>query len=155
MSTIQTQAGSDLKPGHILVDQRSNSPLGVLVHKLSPSKYIVFHFEKEHSLVPIFSKINYTPHINKSGNINQVAHRKLKSAILKYYRTHNLSPVETRSMAPLMDFAYPNGIPEYSPESWSMDYLEEPKLNVGKRIFLNTTSGSSLSHLNKIGRAHV
>ena len=147
-STIQTQAGSDLKPGYILLDQLSNTPLGVLVHKLSPDKYIVFHFEKDHSLVPIFSKINYNPNINKSGTINQVAHRKLKSALLKYYRTHNLSPVETKSMGPLMDFAFPNGIPEYSPESWEQDHLEEVKLNVGKKIFLNTTASSSLSHLN-------
>ena len=142
----------DINPGHILNDNLTNKNLGVLVHKLSPLKYIVFNFEKINSICPVFSKINNVSNISKIGNINQVVYKPLKNALLKYYRTHNISSIEQKSMNLLMDYAFPNGIPEYSPEL-SLDYENnnENKLdniNIGKKLFLNTTINSSLSHLN-------
>jgi hypothetical protein len=141
----------NVRPGSILINSSTNKLYGVLVTTLPNNKIIVFRLEK--NTHPIFSKLDVHPHIAKVGIINEFQYSTLKNALLKYYRTYNLTPSEKKMMQPLMNFAFPIGIPEYQP---NIDLPERDielmdlhsKLVTGNRIMINTPNKSCNSHLN-------
>ena len=140
----------NFKIGSILINTSNNKLYGVLVTILPNNKIIVFRLDKDTH--PIFSKFEIHPHIAKVGIINENQYASLKSALLKHYRTYNLTPSEKQMLKPLMEFAFPIGIPEYQPnvelperDIQLMDL--HSKLTPGNRIFINTPIKSSYNHL--------
>jgi hypothetical protein len=140
----------NFKVGSILINTSSNKLYGVLVTILPNNKIIVFRLDK--NTHPIFSKFEIHQHIAKVGIINENQYASLKSALLKHYRTYNLTPSEKQMLKPLMEFAFPIGIPEYQPnvelperDIQLMDL--HSKLTAGNRIFINTPIKSSYNHL--------
>ena len=138
-------------PGSILINTSSNKLYGVCVSLLPNNKIIVFRLDN--NTHPIFSKFELHPNIAKVGIINEYNYANLKSALLKHYRTYNLTITEKNMLQQLMNFAFPLGIPEYQP------HIELPerdiqlmdlhsKLSSGVRILVNTPPKSSYSHLN-------
>lgn len=141
----------EITPGSILINNIDGKFYGVLVTKLPNNKVIVFRLDK--NTHPIFSKLNNHPQIIKSGIINEHQHAPLKSALLKHYRTYNLTSSEKNMLQPLMDFAFPLGIPEYQPDvelpERDLKLMDlHSKLNIGSRLYLNTTPKSCYQHLN-------
>ena len=144
---------TEFNAGSILINTANNKLYGVLVAVLQqtePKKIIVFRLDKNTN--PIFSRFQLHPHIAKVGIINEHQYSNLKSALLKHYRTYNLTPTEKTMLKPLMDFAFPLGIPEYQPH---IDLPERDiqlmdlhsRLVSGQRIFINTPHKSTYSHL--------
>jgi len=144
---------TDFNPGSILINTANNKLYGVLVttlHTIPNNKIIVFRLDKNTN--PIFSKFQVHPNIAKVGIINEHQYANIKSALLKYYRTYNLTPTEKTMLKSLMDFAFPLGIPEYQPH---IDLPERDiqlmdlhsRLIPGTRIFINTPNKSTYSHL--------
>lgn len=137
-------------PGSILVNNATNKLYGVLVTHLPNQKIIVFRLDK--NTHPIFSKFELHDNIMKVGIINEGQYANLKSALLKHYRTHNLTPTEKKMLQPLMNFAFPLGIPEYDPgtelperDLAAMDL--NSKLISGSRFYINTPAKSCYNHL--------
>ena len=147
---------TDFNPGSILINTSNNKLYGVLVTTLNnnsinqPNKIIVFRLDK--NTHPIFSKFQVHPHISKVGIINEHQYANLKSALLKHYRTYNLTASEKQMLSPLMNFAFPLGIPEYQPN------IELPERDIqlmdlhsrlvpGARVFVNTPNKSCYNHL--------
>ena len=141
---------SHLNPGSMLVDSNNNDDYGVMVDKISPTKVIVFRLDK--NTYPVFSKLTLNPHIVKYGNINEFKNTKLKSALLKYYHTTNMSKNEKSKLSKLLDFAFPLGIPAYQPEKPLSDD-EQAHLNlhrdldIGRKVFINTPKKSLFNFL--------
>ena len=141
----------DIKPGSILINTSTNKLYGVLVSILPNNKIVVFRLDK--NTHPIFSKFDIHPYITKVGIINQFQYSSMKSALLKYYRTYNLTLSEKKMLKALMEFAFPLGIPEYKPEvelpERDIEMMDlHSKLITGNRIMLNTPSNSCYKHLN-------
>jgi len=141
----------NIKPGSILINTATNKVYGVLVSLLPNNKIIVFRLDK--NTHPIFSKLDIHPHITKVGIINEFQYSTLKNALLKYYRTYNLTPSEKKMMEPLMIFAFPLGIPEYQPNielpERDIEFMDiHSKLTTGNRIMINTPNKSCYNHLN-------
>tara|TARA_B100000575_G_scaffold143994_2_gene114979 strand:+ start:1548 stop:8054 length:6507 start_codon:yes stop_codon:yes gene_type:complete len=137
-------------PGHILINSNTQQTYGVLVKNL-PSKKIVFRLDK--NTFPVFSKIDNHPYIQKIGNINESSNSDLKSALLKYYSTNNLTESEKKILVELLNFSFPNGIPKYQPdiELPDEDILNMDlgsKLVIGNKLYLNTNKDSSYKYLN-------
>ena len=137
-------------PGSILVNTATNKLYGVLVANLPDRKIIVFRLDK--NTHPIFSKFEQHETIAKVGIINEGQYANLKSALLKHYRTTNLTPTENKMLQPLMNFAFPLGIPEFNPgaelperDIAAMDL--NSKLSSGSRIYINTPPKSSYNYL--------
>jgi hypothetical protein len=137
-------------PGSILINTSNNKLYGTLVTTLPNNKIIVFRLDK--NTHPIFSKFEIHPHISKIGIINEHQFSSLKSALLKHYRTYNLTPTEKKMLTPLMNFAFPLGIPEYQPgcelperDIALMDL--HSKMCTGARMFINTHNKSCYQHL--------
>jgi len=138
-------------PGSILINTTTNKLYGVLVSLLTNNKIIVFRLDK--NTHPIFSKFELHPNIAKVGIINEYQYSNLKSALLKHYRTYNLTITEKQMLQPLMNFAFPLGIPEYQPDvelpERDIQLMDlNSKLSTGCRILLNTPQKSTCSHLN-------
>jgi len=144
---------TDFNPGSILINTTNNKLYGVLVATLPSqpnNKIIVFRLDK--NTHPIFSKFQIHQHISKVGIINEHNYAELKGALLKHYRTYSLTPTEKQMLKPLMEFAFPLGIPEYQPHK---DLPERDiqlmdlhsRIIPGSRIFLNTPNKSCYSHL--------
>ena len=135
---------TEFNPGSILINTSNNKLYGVLVTTLpsQPSnKIIVFRLDK--NTHPIFSKFQIHQHISKVGIINEHNYAELKGALLKHYRTYNLTPTEKQMLKPLMDFAFPLGIPEYQPHKDLPDRDIQlmdlhSRIVPGSRIFVNT-----------------
>ena len=141
----------NIKPGSILINTSTNKLYGVLVSILPNNKIIVFRLDK--NTHPIFSKLDIHPHITKVGIINEFQYSTLKNALLKYYRTYNLTPSEKKMMEPLMIFAFPLGVPEYQPNvelpERDIEFMDlHSKLMSGNRIMINTPNKSCYNHLN-------
>ena len=146
---------TDFNPGSILINTSNNKLYGVLVttiqnNQSQANKIIVFRLDK--NTHPIFSKFQLHPNVAKVGIINEHQYSNLKSALLKHYRTYNLTPTEKQMLSPLMNFAFPLGIPEYQPN------VELPERDIqlmdlhsrivpGARIFINTQHDSCYSQL--------
>jgi hypothetical protein len=137
-------------PGSILVNTATNKLYGVLVATLPNLKIIVFRLDK--NTHPIFSKFELHDNIAKVGIINEGQYANLKSALLRHYRTTNLTPTEKKMLQPLMNFAFPLGIPEYDPgaelperDITAMDL--NSKLEAGARLYINTPPKSCYNHL--------
>jgi hypothetical protein len=137
-------------PGSILVNTATNKLYGVLVATLPTSKIIVFRLDK--NTHPIFSKFELHNNIAKVGIINEGQYANLKSALLRHYRLTNLTSTEKKMLQPLMNFAFPLGIPEYNP---GVELLERDiaamdlnsKLGTGARLYINTPPKSCYNHL--------
>ena len=141
----------NIKPGSILINTSTNKLYGVLVSILTNNKIIVFRLDK--NTHPIFSKLDIHPYITKVGIINEFQYSTLKNALLKYYRTYNLTPSEKKMMESLMIFAFPLGVPEYQPNvelpERDIEFMDlHSKLMTGNRIMINTPSKSCYNHLN-------
>lgn len=137
-------------PGSILVNTATNKLYGVLVANLPTNKIIVFRLDK--NTHPIFSKFELHDNIAKVGIINEGQYANLKSALLRHYRTTNLTLTEKKMLQPLMNFAFPLGIPEYDPgrelperDIVAMDL--NSKLGAGARLYINTPAKSCYNHL--------
>src|SRR6056300_1277137 len=140
----------NIKPGSILINTSTNKLYGVLVSILPNNQIIVFRLDK--NTHPIFSKFDIHPHIIKVGNINEFQYSTLKNALLKYYRTYNLTTTEKQMLKPLMIFAFPLGIPEYQPEvelpERDIELMDlHSKLISGNRIMINTPQKSCYKSL--------
>lgn len=139
--------------GSILYDNINNKKLGVLVYILNNNLIL---FKLENDLYPIFSKIAYESldNIQTIGNINETENQNLKLQLLKYYRNHNLTNKEKQLLNKLMNYAYPNGIPEYNTTTTNTDE-ELESLNIlqflkkGNKCNLNTTHDSPFENLNE------
>ena len=94
----------NIKPGSILVNTSNNKLYGVLVSILPNNKIIVFRLDK--NTHPIFSKLDIHPHITKVGIINEFQYSTLKNALLKYYRTYNLTPSEKKNDGTFNDICF-------------------------------------------------
>lgn len=137
-------------PGSILVNTATNKLYGVLVANLPNQKIIVFRLDK--NTHPIFSKFELHDNIAKVGIINEGQYANLKNALLRHYRTTNLTPTEKKMLQPLMNFAFPLGIPEYDPgvELPERDIIAidlNSKLGAGARLYINTPPKSCYNHL--------
>jgi len=128
-------------PGSILANTATNKLYGVLVATLPNQKIIVFRLDK--NTHPIFSKFELHDNIAKVGIINEGQYANLKNALLRHYRTTNLTPTEKKMLQPLMNFSFPLGIPEYDPgvelperDIATMDL--NSKLSTGARLYINT-----------------
>ena len=85
---------NSFNPGSILINTSTNKLYGVLVSVLPNNKIIVFRLDK--NTHPIFSKFAIHPNIAKVGIINEYQYSNLKSALLKHYRTYNLTATEKK-----------------------------------------------------------
>lgn len=137
--------------GSILINTSTNKLYGVLVTVLPNNKLIVFRLDKDTH--PIFSKFEIHQNIAKVGNINEYQYSTIKTALLKHYRTYNLTLTEKQLLQPLMNFAFPLGIPEYHPEvelpERDIQLMDlNSKLTTGCRIQIHTPIKSSYNHLN-------
>ena len=140
-----------INPGSIIINTSTNKLYGVLVSILPNNKIIVFRLDR--NTHPIFSKFNNHSNVTKVGIINEFRYSTLKNALLKYYRTYNLTQSEKHMLKPLMDFAFPLGIPEYQPEielpERDIELMDlHSKLMSGNRVLLNTPQHSCYKHLN-------
>ncbi len=140
----------EFNPGSILVNTATNKLYGVLVATLPNNKIIVFRLDK--NTHPIFSKFELHDNIAKMGIINEGQYANLKNALLRHYRLTNLTPTEKKMLQPLMNFAFPLGIPEYDPgtelperDIAAMDL--NSKLGAGARLYINTPPKSCYNHL--------
>lgn len=139
----------NLKPGNIIINAINNSNYGVIVNQ-KKNKLIVFRLEN--NTYPVFSKIDINPNLKKNGHINEYQNEILKLAFLKYISNSILSENEKKMLQPLINFAFPLGVPEYRPE---IELPERDQLNldlgshlvVGKKIFINTPSFSPYKFL--------
>lgn len=134
----------ELTPGSIIVNSANNKNYGTIVENKN-NKIIVFRLEKD--TYPVFSKIDYHPYIKKTGNINEFKNELLKSALLKYISTNNLTKNEESLLKNLLEFAFPLGIPEYRPDIELPERDQEnldlnSHLVIGKKLFINTPSSS-------------
>jgi hypothetical protein len=137
-------------PGSILVNTATNKLYGVLVSHLHNNKIIVFRLDK--NTHPIFSKFELHENIMKVGVINEYQYSNLKNALLRHYRTYNLTPTEKKMLQPLINFAFPLGIPEYNseielPERDMLAMDLNSKLVYGARFYLNTPVKSCYNYL--------
>ena len=137
-------------PGSILVNTATNKLYGVLVATLPNHKIIVFRLDK--NTHPIFSKFENHDNIAKVGIINEGQYANLKSALLRHYRTTNLTLTEKKMLQPLVNFAFPLGIPEFDPgaelperDITAMDL--NSKLGTGARLYINTPPKSCYNNL--------
>jgi hypothetical protein len=139
--------------GHILYDNLLNKEVGVIAYKF-PDKFIIF--KVDNNIFPTFSKLPLEgdlSHIEDVGNINQFKYENLKTQLLKYYRTRQLSSTEQNLLRDLLKYSYPNGIPAYQTfkkqSEHSLEDLDiQNKLNQGSCLYLNTTKNSDFNHLN-------
>ena len=137
-------------PGSMLYDSNNNQDYGVMVDQITPNKVIVFRLDK--NTYPVFSKLSLNPYIQKHGNINEYKNSKLKSALLKYYHTTNMSKNEKNKLSKLVNFAFPLGVPAYQPDKPLTDD-EQSHLNlhhdldIGRKIFINTPKNSLFNFL--------
>ena len=141
---------TNLTPGSMLINTSNNQDYGVVVDHYSPKKIIVFRLDK--NTYPVFSKTDILPNLQKVGNINEYKNSKLKSALLKYFHTNNLSSNEKTKLQKLMDFSFPLGIPAYQPDN-PLSEEEQSHLNlnqdlvIGRKIYLNTPKDSVFNFL--------
>ena len=91
----QTIDNTIFTAGSILINGITNKLYGVLVSVIPPNKIIVFRLDQ--NTHPIFSKFQIHPNIVKTGIINEHQHANLKSALLKHYRTYNLTQQEKKN----------------------------------------------------------
>lgn len=140
--------------GKILYDYQNNKKMGVIVYPLE-DRYILFKLDN--NTYPIFSRLpkSEISGLATNGNINQTENQNLKMHLLKYYRKHNLSSSEKKLLTPLMNYAYPNGIPEYSTTTANTD--EEllqmnlhNKLKCGNKFHINTVHNSPFEYMNEL-----
>jgi uncharacterized CHY-type Zn-finger protein len=139
--------------GNIIYDYSNNKELGVIVYPLD-DRYILFKLEGDTH--PIFSRLPLSEAntITTTGNINETNNQNLKLHLLKYYKQHNLSENEKKLLGPLMNYAYPNGIPEYKTSTPNSEAELEhmnliDKLKKGNKFHINTTAQSPFGYLNE------
>jgi hypothetical protein len=139
--------------GNIIYDYNNNTELGVIVYPLN-DRYILFKLEN--NTHPIFSRLPITDenNITIKGNINETSNQNLKLHLLKYYHKHNLSHNERKLLEPLMNYAYPNGIPDYKTTTPNSEVELEhmnliDKLKKGNKFYINTTINSPFNYLNE------
>jgi len=136
--------------GSILNNKQTGEDYGVYVNKLPDNRIVVFRIQDKS--YPVFSKMRVHPQINKTGHINEHRFSDLKEQLLKYYRTRNITPSEDNILKPLMNEAFPLGIPLYRPNIPLTKEEVKPnliaKLEPSRKLMLNTTDNSTVSDLN-------
>ena len=140
----------------------------IIKHNSDPTKIkgvIIFKFPNSHLLLKpnamnscSFAKIQnnnlyseYTPDVN---NINHDEHSEIKRAILKFIQTRNLSDNEQKVLKPIINYAFPNGLPKYNPEAIDTERILasknlKDKLLPKKQFILYTKQHSPFKHCNE------
>lgn len=149
------KVSNKLSIGCILVDTATGENLGAVVN-IIPSTRSIIVFRVDKKIHPTFSKISLdtvlSGGIMVNGNINHSANNDLKLSLLKYYRTRNLTPTETKVLEPIMLYAFPNAIPEYKSDATvSAEIIKHTnlrdKIRPGEAFYINTTENSKYPHL--------
>ena len=134
----------------MIMNSANNQNYGTVVNNLG-DRIVVFRLEKD--TYPVFSKIKNHPYIRKTGTLNEHKNEILKSALLKYISSNQLSENEQKQLHNLIQFAFPLGVPSYKPEMELPERDQEnmdlgSHLNIGKKLFLNTPKDSPYRFLN-------
>lgn len=137
--------------GSIIINDHTNQEYGVYIKQISNQYYF---FRLHDGYLPKFSTIDKIPDsLIKIGNINEEEYTKLKNELLKYYTMNNIGANERILLKEVMNFAFPNGIPEFNTETplseeevlkMNLNYYLEP----GNSFLLHTPTESSLNDLN-------
>lgn len=140
----------NITPGSMIMNSANNQNYGTVVNNLG-DRIVVFRLEKD--TYPVFSKIKNHPYIRKTGTINEHKNELLKSALLKYISSNQLSENEQKQLHNLIQFAFPLGVPAYRPDIELPERDQEnldlaSHLNIGKKLFLNTPQDSPYRFLN-------
>lgn len=149
MIPIKTEK-TTINIGHIVIDVNTKEEYGVYVNNLNGSRLV---FRLKQNIHPIFSKLNPNIILARKGHINDKEHLDLKLKLLEYYRNGSISDEEEEVLRPLLNIAYPNGIPLYNTSQLlTHEDIQQQDLatniQVGKKILLYTTPNSSVSYLN-------
>ena len=137
-------------PGSMIQNSNTQEKYGSLIRKIGDK---LFFFRLENDTIPVFSKMDLIPCLEKNGHINQECNSKLKNELLRYYRTRNLGENEKVLLHQIMKFAFPNGIPKHHSQiNITNEKLKEldlsSSLDNGNQLLLNTHPNSSICSLN-------
>lgn len=140
----------------------------VIKHNSDPTKVkgvIIFNFPNSHLLLKpnahdscSFAKIQndnlYSEYSPDTNNINHEEHSEIKRTILKFIQTRNLSDKEQKVLQPIINYAFPNGLPKYNPEVIDTERILvsknlKDKLLPKKQFILYTKQHSPFKHCNE------
>ena len=116
---------NSLKVGNIIKVSDSNNPdtVGAIID-VNKNNLICFNIDQNKN--PMFYKVDldHVVFSFENGNINTPNFIDIKKAILKYYHIHKDNKDEVKVLKKIMDFAYPNGIPELTDNSNHLPSIE-------------------------------
>ena len=142
---------NSLKVGNIIKVSDSNNPdtVGAIID-VNKNNLICFNIDQNKN--PMFYKVDldHVVFSFENGNINTPNFIDIKKAILKYYHIHKDNKDEVKVLKKIMDFAYPNGIPELTDNSNHLPSIENENsqlLEAGTQIKLKCYPNSSISFL--------
>ncbi len=142
---------NSLKVGSIIRVSDRNEPdtIGVIID-LSKNNLICFNIDQNKN--PVFYKVDLdqVSYSLENGNINSLQFLDIKKALLKYYNVHKDNKDEIRVLQKVMDFAYPNGIPELTDNSnhiSSSQNEDSQLLEAGTQVRIKCYPNSTVSFL--------
>jgi hypothetical protein len=142
---------NSLKVGNIIKVSDSANPdtVGVIID-VNKNNLICFNIDQNKN--PIFYKVDldHVVFSLENGSINSPNFMDIKKAILQYYHSHKDNKDEIKVLKKIIDFAYPNGIPELTDKSNHIPIIETENsklLETGTQIKLKCYPNSSISFL--------
>lgn len=141
-----------MHPGSILQNVTNGTVLGAVVFKF-PNKIILFR--TINGMEPSFTKLplqDMDPAIQVAGNINEVHHEPIKTALLRYYRRANLPQSEKAILDHIMEYAFPNGVPLIDTIAGPGEHAQaalalHDRIKPGSSLYINSVPGSCFHHL--------
>ncbi len=138
--------------GSILQNVTTGSTLGAVVFKF-PNKIILFR--TVNGMEPSFTKLplqGLDPAIQVAGNINEIHHEPIKTALLRYYRRANLPQSEKAILDHIMEYAFPNGVPLVDTQAGPGEHAQaalalHDRIKLGSSLYINSVPGSCFHHL--------
>ncbi len=142
---------NSLKVGSIIKVSDQNEPdtIGVIID-VSKNNLICFNIDQNKN--PVFYKVDLSQvsYSLENGNINTLQFLDIKVALLKYYHIHKDNKDEIKVLQKVMDFAYPNGIPELTDNSNHLSSFQKEDsqlLEAGTQVKIKCYPNSTISFL--------
>ena len=132
--------------------QAAEEIIGVIINKNKANNVLIcFNLNSQNQ--PFFYQVNLENsnyELINNKNINHPDFFNIKKALLKYYHLHKHNKDEVKVLMDIMDFAYPNGIPNIQDKSTHVAEYEkenEQFLEAGTQVKLKCHPNSTVSFL--------
>lgn len=157
---INLKAGNIIKifnkSDNVQEQQNLEEIIGVIIDINKASNLLIcFNLNNENQ--PFFYQVNLDTsnyEVENNKNINHIDFLNIKKALLKYYHLHKDNKDEVKVLTKIMDFAYPNGIPNIKDKSnhvaeyeKEIQNINEHFLEAGTQVKLKCYPNSTVSFL--------